>query len=107
MGRPARLDDQHLRERLRSAMTSRGMSASDVAKVLGVSRATVHRALQTGTFSRPVQLAAAGFVGSSTTDRHLQGLLQESLHLLGLSDKLRKEAERMIFLALDQSGQTQ
>jgi hypothetical protein len=79
---------------------------AQVATTVGFSRATLHRALQTGSFSRPLKIAVNAFVGATGKTGSSQDLLQKSLQLLELSDKLRRDAERMISLALDQSGQT-
>jgi len=87
-------------------MSVRQLSVEQVATSIDFSRATLHRALQTGTFSRALKVAVHAFVGATNETKSPQELLQQSLHLLELSDKLRRDAERMISLALDQLGQT-
>lgn len=106
MGRPSRQSDILLRDELRDIIAVRKLSVGEVAVTIGFSRSTLHRALQTGSFSRALKAAAHAFIGKSEKPLSSQQLLHKSLHLLELSDKLRRDAERMISLALDQSSQT-
>ena len=107
MGRPSRIHDQALSEDLRLTMRTRGISVAQVALAIDFSRATVHRALQSGSFSRSLRAAVYTFIDVPAGEKSPHELLQKSLHLLELSDRLRRDAERMISLVLDQSAKTQ
>lgn len=106
MGRPARKLDVVLAEDLRSYMDENGRTVTEVAAMVGVDKATISRALATATFSRSLDAKVAYLVKPRPSSSSVGNLLQKSLHLLEMSDRLRVEAERMLTQALDRATQT-
>lgn len=104
MGRPARIQDNDLVARLRSHMRERGHTLTEVSKEVGFNKSTLSRALKNGAFSRPLRRAVGDLVGDKGKIQSTADLLQESLRLLGHSDRMRQDAERMIAEALDRTA---
>lgn len=103
MGRPAKIFDKDLAEQLRQHMAARGLSTADIGLTLGVDKATISRSLKDNSFSRQLRTRVAAHLGSSLPPKASEDLLQEALHLLRKSDKLRLDAERLIAEALSRS----
>jgi hypothetical protein len=106
MGRPARIFDEHLHEALRSYMKMYGRTVTEVAAMVSADKGTISRALSTRTFSRSLATRIASLIAPTTDAMSVKVLLQKSLHLLTMSDRLRRDAERMLSQALDLTTQT-
>ena len=74
--------------------------------MVGADKGTISRALSTMTFSRSLAARISHLVSPSGTTAPISELLQKSLRLLSMSDRLRQDAERMLSQALDQTTQT-
>ena len=100
MARPSRKIDMALATRLRGQMRERGWTGSDVAKLIDVDKGTISRALGTNSFSPALHSRLLALLEPERADGTSE-LLHKSLHILRLSDKLRRDAEAMIAKALD------
>lgn len=101
MGRPARIHDGDLVDKLRLHLSTHDLTLTDAAKAVGVDKSTLSRSLKNGAFSRSLRGAVANLVGNDECVATTVDLLHRSLHLLSLSDRMRQDAERMIAAALD------
>lgn len=104
MGRPSRIHDGRLVERLRLHMAERGYTLSEVANAVGFDKSTLSRSLSKGAFSRSLRGAVAELLGEDGEADTTAKLLLKSLRLLSLSDRMRQDAERMIAEALDRTA---
>jgi hypothetical protein len=106
MGRPKNLADADLADRLRRFMRERSWTGSDVAVALLVHKSTISRALDRGTFSPALRPHVASLIAGGDGE-DVGNLLQESLRILAVSDRLKLDAEAMIARALDLARQNQ
>jgi hypothetical protein len=101
MGRPSRTPDRRLAEQVRAFMRDNRIDGSELAMLLDVDPATVSRSLSSEAFSRGMRERVVDLVVPQTARTKLPHLLQESLHLLAISDRLRERAEAMVRQAID------
>lgn len=103
MARPTRTRNPDLARDLRTHMAERGYSTADIGAATGVDKATISRSLKKGAFSDKLATRLSSLLTKAPAQQTPERLLQESLRLLRVSDKLRADAERMIAQALDQT----
>jgi len=107
MGRPRRTSDPDLASRLRGYLAERRCTLTDVARTIGVDKATVSRAMAEEAFSSDLRTRIAALTRGVQHQETVVDMLQESLRLLASADRLRQDAERLLSQAIDRAARTQ
>lgn len=86
-------------------MQDHALDGSELAMLLDVHPATVSRSLARNAFSRSTRERITALIVPEAARKKLPTLLQKSLHLLAISDRLRAQAEAMVREAIDLAGE--
>lgn len=104
MTRPARIEDTHLADQVRSHMDLQGLSIGQVADMIAIDKSTLSRSLRASAFSGNVRQKLKSIVDPVKSDESVSDLVRKALRLISASDRLRERADRLLIKALDQSA---